>query len=57
MSEQPSGPAPSSIRGKATDPFGEVEPMAPGDERPDSWGDADDDRDAELLREVPPHHG
>ncbi len=32
-------------------------PLVAGDETAAAWGDPEDDRDEELLREVPPHHG
>jgi hypothetical protein len=38
--------------------MGELLPQVTGDETGESWGEAaGDDRDEELRREVPPHHG
>jgi hypothetical protein len=32
-------------------------PEQTSDESPEGWNDQDEDRDADLEREVPPHHG
>jgi hypothetical protein len=37
--------------------FGEVLPESTSDDRDESSGSGGDDRDAELRRNVPPHHG
>ncbi|UYM06645.1 hypothetical protein [Solicola gregarius] len=42
---------------QATEVFGDLLPEGTRDESAQSWGDRDDSRDDELLRDVPPHHG
>lgn len=37
--------------------FGAVAPEATRDEQAEGWSEGDDDRDALLRSEVPPHHG
>lgn len=44
-------------RRRAAELMGDLLPLAPTDERGDAWGENDGDRDAQLRRDVPPHHG
>lgn len=52
----PDRPRPGRTK-QAADPFGDLLPDITRDET-DEWGDDDAaSRDADLLRDVPPHHG
>ena len=42
---------------QAADVLGDLLPETTRDESAQAWGDRDDSRDDELLRDVPPHHG
>jgi hypothetical protein len=55
MKQEPEVPPPASPR-RRTDVFGEVVPVQSGDERAESWGDAPEDSEEAIRREVPPHH-
>lgn len=42
---------------KSDDPLGELLAERSRDESAQAWGDSDDIRDEDYLRDVPPHHG
>jgi hypothetical protein len=43
---------------RGVDRLGDLLPETTDDERPTGWGDDEDaDRDGQLRRDVPPHHG
>ena len=44
-------------RRRRAEVFGEVLPESTRDDRDEESGSSGDDRDAELRRNVPPHHG
>ena len=44
-------------RRRRAEVFGEVLPESTSDDRDEESGRGGDDRDAELRRNVPPHHG
>jgi hypothetical protein len=56
VSKRPPSERPASRR--RPDRLGDLLPETTRDESATAWGDEDDaDRDGQLRREVPPHHG
>jgi hypothetical protein len=44
-------------RRRAAEALGDLLPDQTRDESGDSWGERESDRDEQLRRDVPPHHG